>query len=76
MLYDGRVRGMWRAEPGGLVVRHTVCQRVVKGNLMTPGGAIDNDALRDMFLEEFRRRLKVGRKEIKTDPDLTASGQH
>ena len=53
----------------------TVCQRVVKGNLMTAGGAIDNDALRDMFLEEFRRRLKVGRKEIKTDPDLTASGR-
>ncbi len=22
VLYDGRVRGMWRAEPGGLVVRH------------------------------------------------------
>ncbi|MDF2744069.1 MAG: hypothetical protein K0S88_5446, partial [Actinomycetia bacterium] len=38
-------------------------------------GAIDNDALRDMFLEEFRRRLKVGRKEIRTDPDLTASGR-
>ena len=53
----------------------TVCQRVVKGNLMTAGGAIDNDALRDMFADEFRRRLKVGRKEIKTDPDLTASGR-
>jgi uncharacterized protein (DUF697 family) len=42
----------------------TVCQRVVKGTLGT-GGRVDNDQLRDVFLEEFRKRLKVGRKELK-----------
>ena len=34
---------------------------------------MDNEQLREVFLEEFRKRLKLGRKEIKTDPDLTAS---
>jgi uncharacterized protein (DUF697 family)/GTP-binding protein EngB required for normal cell division len=42
----------------------TVCQRVVKGTLGS-GGQVDNDQLRDVFLEEFRTRLKVGRKEVR-----------
>jgi uncharacterized protein (DUF697 family)/GTP-binding protein EngB required for normal cell division len=42
----------------------TVCQRVAKGTLGS-GGRIDNDQLRDAFLDEFRNRLKVGRKELK-----------
>jgi len=43
----------------------TVCQRVAKNKLGAVGGAIDNDQLRDMFLEEFRKRLKFGRKELR-----------
>jgi uncharacterized protein (DUF697 family)/GTP-binding protein EngB required for normal cell division len=42
----------------------TVCQRVVRGTLGS-GGGVDNDQLRDAFLEEFRKRLKVSRKELK-----------
>jgi uncharacterized protein (DUF697 family)/GTP-binding protein EngB required for normal cell division len=42
----------------------TVCQRVAKGTLGTEG-RIDNDQLREVFLEEFRKRLKVGRKELR-----------
>jgi uncharacterized protein (DUF697 family)/GTP-binding protein EngB required for normal cell division len=42
----------------------TVCQRVAKGTLGS-GGRIDNDQLRDVFLDEFRNRLKIGRKELK-----------
>ena len=45
----------------------TVCQRVAKSKLGAVGGAIDNDQLRDMFLEEFRKRLKFGRKELRED---------
>ena len=43
----------------------TVCQRVAKGKLGAVGGAIDNDQLRDVFLEEFRKRLKFGRKDLR-----------
>ncbi len=42
----------------------TICQRVVKGTLGS-GGLVDNDQLRDVFLDEFRKRLKVSRKELK-----------
>jgi uncharacterized protein (DUF697 family) len=42
----------------------TICQRVVKGTL-APGGAGDNDQLRDAFLEEFRKRIKLSRKELR-----------
>ncbi len=43
----------------------TVCQRVATGRLGAVGGAIDNDQLREMFLDEFRNRLKFGRKDIR-----------
>jgi uncharacterized protein (DUF697 family)/GTP-binding protein EngB required for normal cell division len=42
----------------------TVCQRVARGTLGS-GGMVDNDQLREVFLEEFRKRLKVSRKELK-----------
>jgi uncharacterized protein (DUF697 family) len=42
----------------------TVCQRVAKGTLGSAGG-IDDEQLRAVFLEEFRKRLKVSRKELK-----------
>jgi uncharacterized protein (DUF697 family) len=42
----------------------TVCQRVVKGTL-GPGAGVDNDQLREVFLEEFRMRIKLGRKELR-----------
>ena len=42
----------------------TVCQRVVKGTL-APGAGVDNEQLREAFLEEFRKRIKVSRKELK-----------
>ena len=41
----------------------TVCQRVAKGKLGPLGGCADNEQLRDMFLTEFRKRLKFGRKD-------------
>jgi uncharacterized protein (DUF697 family)/GTP-binding protein EngB required for normal cell division len=42
----------------------TICQRVARGTLGS-GGRIDNDQLREAFLDEFRKRLKVGRKDLK-----------
>ena len=36
----------------------TVCQRAMKGQLGPVDGVIDNEQLRTMFLEEFRKRLK------------------
>jgi hypothetical protein len=42
----------------------TVCQRVAKGTLGS-GGGVDNDQLREVFLDEFRKRLKVSRKELR-----------
>lgn len=38
-----------------------VCQRVVRGKLGGVGQALDNDVVRDAFLEEFRSRLKIRR---------------
>ena len=43
----------------------TICQRAAKGGFGPVGGAMDNEQLRDAFLEEFKKRLKVGRKELK-----------
>jgi uncharacterized protein (DUF697 family)/GTP-binding protein EngB required for normal cell division len=38
-----------------------VCQRVASGRLSGLSGALDNEALRDAFLEEFKSRLKIRR---------------
>ena len=43
----------------------TICQRAAKGAFGTVGGAIDNEQLREVFLDEFKKRLKLGRKELK-----------
>jgi uncharacterized protein (DUF697 family) len=39
----------------------TVCQRVVRGKLGGVGRALDNEAVREAFLEEFRSRLTIRR---------------
>ena len=44
----------------------TVCQRVASGRLTALDGAIDNEAVRDVFTEEFRKRLKLRHKETST----------
>lgn len=44
-----------------------VCQRVVTGTFGVVGQAIDNDALREAFAEEFRKRVMPGRKDIRQD---------
>ena len=36
-----------------------VCQRVAAGRLTALNGAIDNDAVREVFLEEFKNRLRA-----------------
>jgi uncharacterized protein (DUF697 family) len=55
----------------------TLCQRVVKGTLGTAGTVVDNDQLHEIFMDEFRKRIKVGRKELRdasqTDPNLIKS---
>ena len=38
-----------------------VCQRVVKGKLGAVGQALDNSAVRDAFLDEFKQRVKIRR---------------
>jgi hypothetical protein len=50
----------------------TVCQRTVKGKLGTAGTVVDNDELRAVFMDEFRKRIKLGRKELRTasEPDV------
>ncbi len=48
----------------------SVCQRVAKGRLNGPGGVIDQEQVREAFLEEFRRRLKIGRRPIRSEADL------
>jgi hypothetical protein len=57
----------------------TLCQRVVKGKLGTAGTVVDNEELREVFMEEFRKRIKVGRKELRAasepDPNLLDSGK-
>jgi uncharacterized protein (DUF697 family) len=57
----------------------TLCQRVVKGKLGTADTVIDNDQLREIFMEEFRKRIKVGRKELRgaseSNPNLIDSSK-
>jgi uncharacterized protein (DUF697 family)/GTP-binding protein EngB required for normal cell division len=40
-----------------------VCQQTAGGRFRTVGGAMDNEQIRQVFLEEFKSRLKVRRKE-------------
>jgi uncharacterized protein (DUF697 family) len=44
----------------------TVCQRVATGHFGGIGTVLDNAEIRDLFLTEFRRRLHLGSKDIKT----------
>jgi len=43
----------------------TVCQRLVRGGLGPLSGAIDNDRVRQVFLEEFRKLVRFGGKELR-----------
>ena len=45
----------------------TVCQRVAKGSSDRSAAAIDNEQLREAVPEEFRNRLKLGRKEMRDE---------
>ena len=57
----------------------TLCQRVVKGKLGTAGTVVDNEEIREIFMEEFRKRIKMGRKELRaaseSDPNLIDSSK-
>jgi uncharacterized protein (DUF697 family) len=43
----------------------SVCQRAAKGVFTSVGGVMDNEQLREAFLDEFKKRLKLNRKELK-----------
>jgi uncharacterized protein (DUF697 family)/GTP-binding protein EngB required for normal cell division len=47
----------------------SLCQRVVKGKLGTAGTVVDNEQLREAFMEEFRKQLKSGRKELRSNSE-------
>jgi hypothetical protein len=50
---------------------------VAKGKLGTAGTVVDNEEIREVFMEEFRKRIKMGRKELRaaseSDPNLIDS---
>ena len=54
-----------------------VCQRVIKGKLGAAGGVVDNEQLREVFMDEFRKRIKLGRKELRSasEPNLINSSK-
>ncbi len=43
----------------------TVCQKVVTGNWGRVGPLMDNEQIRDLFLDEFKKKLTVRRKDAK-----------
>ncbi len=43
----------------------TVCQRAAKGKLGSAGTVVDNDELREVFMDEFRKRIKLGPKQLR-----------
>jgi uncharacterized protein (DUF697 family)/GTP-binding protein EngB required for normal cell division len=45
----------------------TVCQRVVTGRFGGVGQVLDNAEIRDMFVDEFKKRLHVRTKDAKTE---------
>ena len=47
-----------------------VCQRVASGRLTALDGAIDNEAVREVFTEEFKNRLKLRHKETSLPAEL------
>jgi uncharacterized protein (DUF697 family) len=54
----------------------SVCQRMIRGGLEPLGGAIDNERIREAFLDEFRKRVKFGGKELRHDaPRVGTSGR-
>jgi hypothetical protein len=55
----------------------SVCQRVIKGKLGAAGAVVDNEQLREVFMEEFRKRIKLGRKELRSasGPNLIDSSK-
>jgi hypothetical protein len=40
---------------------------MIRGGLEPLGGAIDNERVREAFLDEFRKRVKFGGKELRHD---------
>ncbi len=53
----------------------TVCQRMARGGLGPLGGAIDNERIHEVFLDEFRKRLKFGGKELRHDTGATTTAR-
>ncbi len=50
----------------------TVCQRVATGKLGSVGQVLDNAEVRDMFLDEFKKRLRMRTKDPKNnDTDIS-----
>ncbi len=52
-----------------------VCQRVPRGGLSTAAGVLDNERVREAFLQEFRRRIGIGRRPLRSDSDLAGSAR-
>ena len=50
----------------------TVCQRVAQGKLGPLGGAPATISCGRLSCAEFKNRLKIGRKELRTREDQTA----
>ena len=52
---------------------------MIKGKLGAAGTVVDNEQLREVFMDEFRKRIKMGRKELRTasepDPNLIDSSK-
>ena len=44
----------------------TVCQRVATGRFGGVAGVLDNAEIREMFVDEFKKRLHVRTKDVKT----------
>ena len=52
-----------------------VCQRMVRGQLGPLGGAIDNERVRQVFLDEFRKRVKFGGKDLRHESGPVSSNR-
>ena len=52
-----------------------VCQRMVRGQLGPLGGAIDNERVRQVFLDEFRKRVKFGGKDLRHESGQASSNR-
>ena len=49
----------------------TVCEKLATGNLNAIDGALDNDLVKQVFQEQFKKRLKLGRKALEAQATTT-----